>query len=133
MTSSITREFLGWERPLLESAVAWLAQNYSYGGEFDLSGVTAVVPGRRAGRRLLEMLVLRTEADRRRLTPPRIETLGKLPEQLYPLQRPLASDLVQQLTWAKVLRESKRKLLEQIVRSFQQNIRRAKSGIKAEP
>lgn len=115
MTSSITRVFLGWERPLLESAVAWLAQNFSDDGEFDLSGVTVVVPGRRAGRRLLEMLVLRAETDLLRLTPPRIETLGQLPEQLYPLQRPLASDLVQQLTWAKVLRESKRGLLEQII------------------
>ncbi len=115
MTSSITRKFLGWERPLLESAVTWLAEKYSGRGDFDLSNVIVVVPGRRAGRRLLEMLVLRAETDRLRLTPPRIETLGQLPEQLYPLQRPLANDLVQQLTWAKVLRESKRGLLEQIV------------------
>ncbi len=115
MTTSITSEFLGWKRPLLESAAEWLAQKYAGRGEFDLSRVIVVVPGRRAGRRLLEWLVLRAERDGQRLTPPRIETLGALPEELYPLQRPLASDLVQQLTWAKVLRESKPDLLKKIV------------------
>ncbi len=115
MTTSIAREFLGWERPLLESAVEWLARKYAGRGELDLSGVIVVSPGRRAGRRLLELMVLRAESDHQRLTPPRIETLGKLPEELYPLQRPLASDLVQQLTWAKVLRESKPDLLKKIV------------------
>jgi ATP-dependent helicase/nuclease subunit B len=115
MTTSIMREFLGWDRPLLESAVEWLARKYSARGELDLSPVIVVVPGRRAGRRLLELLVQRAEADRVRLTPPHIETLGALPEQLYPLQRPLASDLVQQLTWAKALRESKRSVLAKII------------------
>lgn len=115
MSTSITREFLGWDRPLLESTVAWLARKYSARGELDLSPVIVVVPGRRAGRRLLELLVQRAEADRVRLTPPVIETLGALPEQLYPLQRPLASDLVQQLTWAKALRESKRSVLAKII------------------
>ncbi len=115
MTTSIAREFLGWERPLLESAVEWLARKSAGRGELDLSGVIVVTPGRRAGRRLLELLVMSAEREGQRLTPPRIETLGELPEQLYPLQRPLASDLVQQLTWAKVLRESKRDLLQKIV------------------
>lgn len=115
MTTSITREFLGWERPLLESAVEWLTRKYSTRGELDLNSVIVVLPGRRAGRRLLEMLVLRAEADRLRLTPPLVETLGALPEQLYPLQRPLANDLVQQLTWAKVLRESSPAVLNKIV------------------
>ena len=115
MMMSIAREFLGWERPLLESALEWLAQKFSGRGELDLSGVIVVVPGRRAGRRLLELLVMWAEREGQRLTPPRIETLGELPEQLYPLQRPLASDLVQQLTWAKVLRELKRDLLQKIV------------------
>ena len=115
MTTSIAREFLGWERPLLESAVEWLARKYAGHGELDLSRVVVVVPGRRAGRRLLELLVLRVESEHQRLTPPHVETLGSLPEQLYLLQRPLASDLVQQLTWAKVLRESKPDLLRKIV------------------
>ena len=108
MPTSITREFLGWEQPLLPSAVEWLARKYAAKGELNLGEVIVVVPGRRAGRRLLELLVLRAENERLRLTPPQIVTLGELPERLYPLQKPLASDLVQQLTWAKVLRESDR-------------------------
>lgn len=115
MTTSIAREFFGWERPLLESAAEWLAQKYASSGELNLSGVIVVVPGQRAGRRLLELLVALAESESQRLTPPRIETIGKLPEELYPLQRPLASDLVQQLTWAKVLRESKPDQLKKIV------------------
>ena len=105
MTTSITRVFLGWDRPLLVTAAEWLARRYGSADELNLGGVVVVVPGRRAGRRLLELLVLRAESSSRRLTPPRIETLGALPETLYPLQRPLANDLVQQLTWAKALRE----------------------------
>ena len=115
MPTSITREFLGWEQPLLPSAVEWLARKYAAKDELTLGEVTVVVPGRRAGRRLLELLVLRAENERLRLTPPQIVTLGELPERLYPLQKPLASDLVQQLTWAKVLRESDRSLLEKII------------------
>lgn len=115
MPTSITREFLGWEQPLLPSAVEWLARKYAEKGELNLGEVIVVVPGRRAGRRLLELLVLRAESEQRRLTPPQIVTLGELPERLYPLQKPLASDLVQQLTWAKVLRESDRGLLEKII------------------
>jgi hypothetical protein len=106
MPSPIAREFLGWDQPLLPSAVRWLAQKYARPDELNFGEVIVVVPGRRAGRRLLELLVLRAEQDRRRLIPPRIVTLGALPEQLYPLQRPLANDLVQQLTWTQVLRES---------------------------
>ncbi len=115
MPTSITREFLSWDQPLLPAAVEWLARKYASQDELNLGEVIAVVPGRRAGRRLLELLVLRAEKDRLRLTPPQIETLGKLPERLYPLKWPLASDLVQQLTWAKVLRESDRGLLEKII------------------
>ena len=115
MPTSITREFLGWEQPLLPSAVEWLARKYAAKDELNLGEAIVVVPGRRAGRRLLELLVLRAEKDGLRLTPPQIVTLGELPERLYLLQKPLASDLVQQLTWAKVLRESDRGLLEKII------------------
>ncbi len=115
MTNTITRVFLDWDQPLLVTAVEWLARRYGSAGELNLGGAVVVVPGRRAGRRLLELLVLRAESDSRRLTPPRIETLGALPETLYPLQRPLANDLVQQLTWAKVLREIGNNTLEKIV------------------
>jgi inactivated superfamily I helicase len=115
MPTLITREFLGWEQPLLPAAVEWLARKYGSHDELNLGEVIAVVPGRRAGRRLLELLVLRAETDRLRLTPPQIETIGTLPERLFPLKRTLASDLIQQLVWAKVLRESDRGLLEKFI------------------
>ncbi|MCX7421079.1 MAG: PD-(D/E)XK nuclease family protein [Planctomycetia bacterium] len=115
MTTSITRVFLSWDRPLLETAVSWLIARYGSTSELDLSRVSIVVPGRRVGRRLLELLVLASESAKTRLVPPFIETLGALPETLYPLQKPLANDLVQQLTWAKVLREMDRSVLGRIV------------------
>ena len=115
MTTLITRVFLGWDRPLLETAVSWLIARYGSANELDLSSVSIVVPGRRVGRRLLELLVLASESAKTRLVPPHIETLGALPETLYPLQKPLANDLVQQLTWAKVLREIDRSVLGRIV------------------
>lgn len=115
MTTSITRVFLGWNRPLLETAVDWLVARYGSTNKLDLGCVSLVVPGRRVGRRLLELLVMSAESASLRLVPPNIETLGALPETLYPLQKPLANDLVQQLTWAKVLREMDRKVLEHVV------------------
>jgi len=84
MTTSITRVFLGWDRPLLETAVSWFQERYGSASELDLSRVSIVVTGRRVGRRLLEILVLTSESSGRRLVPPRIETLGALPETLYP-------------------------------------------------
>lgn len=108
------RHFLNWDRPLLHSAVDWLATQWRSASEWNLKEVIVVLPVSRAGRRLLELLVLRAELDKVWLTPPRIITLGELPELLYPLQRPLANDLVQQLTWAKVLREIDPGVLGQI-------------------
>ncbi len=126
MTTAIQREFLGWDQPLLETAAEWLFRRFGLAehspsfalrvseDEWDLGRVVVVVPGRRAGRRLLELLVLRAEAAGRRLIPPAIETLGVLPERLYLLQRPLANDLVQQLTWTRALRTIERSVLERI-------------------
>ena len=63
------------------------------------------MPGARAGRRLLEILVDRADANRLTLTPPQIRTVGQLPELLYQAKKPFADDLVQQLAWADVLRK----------------------------
>ncbi len=100
---AIERVFLGLERPSLAVAVEYLLGRYGQGDSADLSPGLIGVPGGRAGRRLLELLV--AEAERRDwlLTPPQIETLGHLPEQLYPAQRPLANELVQRLAWSRVL------------------------------
>lgn len=102
---AIAIEWLDAARPALSEAVDYLCRQFERNGELDLSGVLVVVPGGRAGRRLLELLV--DEAARRQimLAPPEVATLGGLPERLYSPKRPFASSLTQQLAWAQALRE----------------------------
>ncbi len=94
------RIFLGWERPALRGAVDFLAARET----LDLGQTIVAVPGGRAGRRLLELLVERSKAERRLLEPPQIVTLGRLPEMLYEAKRPFAEDLVQRLAWVEALK-----------------------------
>lgn len=103
---SIRREFLGLDRPALVSAAEYLRDRFRRDRLVDLTGVIVVLPGGRAGRRLLEILVEQAAIQELALMPPRIETVGRLPEQLYRPQRPFASELVQTLVWARTLRES---------------------------
>ncbi|NLE38883.1 MAG: hypothetical protein GX621_12735, partial [Pirellulaceae bacterium] len=100
------RLFLDWNRPFLPSAVDYLVERYGSGGGLDMRGATVVMPGGRSARRLLELLVERAEASGRVFAPPRIVTIGKLPELLYVAKRPFASDLAQQLAWVEVLRRA---------------------------
>ena len=101
---TIRREFLGLARPPLQLAADFLLERYTRGRAADLSQATVVLPGSRAARRLLEILVERAEQRAFEFTPPQIETVGHLPEQLYAPQKPFAADLVQQLAWVEVLR-----------------------------
>lgn len=103
---AIQRTFLGWQRPALVAAVDNLLARYARGNEFDLSNVIVVVPGSRAGRRLLELLVHQAEARNLLFTPPQTKTEGELPELLYESQRPFAPILVQQLTWLRALQQA---------------------------
>lgn len=112
---AIQRQFLGWKQAALVAATDYLLKRYSTADECDLSQVTVVVPGSRAGRRLLEILVQRAEALKLLFMPPKIVTEGQLPELLYEPQRPLASVLVQQLTWMTVLQQAPRALLRPLV------------------
>ncbi|MFM7865258.1 MAG: hypothetical protein ACKPHU_13670, partial [Planctomycetaceae bacterium] len=80
-----------------------LASRFGNGDELDLSSVVVVVPGRRAGRRLLELLVQRHGERWPGLRPPIIETFESFPEHLYPVQRPLAPELTQLLVWMSAL------------------------------
>jgi ATP-dependent helicase/nuclease subunit B len=57
------------------------------------------VPGRRAGHRLLEILLDLAASRSLDLAPPETVTLGKLPELLYKPARPLADDAVETLAW----------------------------------
>jgi ATP-dependent helicase/nuclease subunit B len=109
------RTFLGWNRPALEQAAQWLLARYASAEMADLTSVVVALPGARAGRRLLELLVEQAEARHLALTPPRIVTVGHLPEKLYePESRP-ADRLTCQLAWLKALAETDAELLRRIV------------------
>lgn len=111
----IQRTFLGWDRAPLAAAVDYLIPRYTAGQELDFSRVILVLPGSRAGRRLLELLVQRAEELQLVLVPPQFVTEGKLPEKLYQPLKPLASTVVQQLSWLKVLQQMPPAVLRPLV------------------
>lgn len=105
----IQRVFLGWHQPGLLAVTDFLLGRFGSAGTLELGGLIVVVPGARAGRRLLEMLVLQAEDRGLSLRPPEIVTLGGLPERLYQPKRPLADELTQYLAWAEALRHCDRR------------------------
>src|SRR5262249_7857022 len=101
---SIRRVFLDWTKPALAAAGGCLARTLRQSRELDLSRAIVVVPGARAGRRLLEILVALAEEHQGRFTPPKFVAQHELPERLYTPKRPLADVLTQQLAWVAALR-----------------------------
>jgi ATP-dependent helicase/nuclease subunit B len=101
----ITRHFLGWDGPALQRAGVYLHEQLGQGeGGWDLAHVVAVVPARRAGRRLIEVLVTQAQDQGHALSPPRVVTAGGLPELLYQPGKLVAGDLDAQLAWVAALR-----------------------------
>ncbi len=92
-----TRVFLGWDQPPLRLAARWLLEHFAG----DLQAVRIVTPGRRAGRRLLE--VLTAEAGDALIGPPRTLTLGELPELFYTPPTPVLAAPAPLLVWAQVI------------------------------
>lgn len=125
-------EFLGWDRPALHTAVSLLLKRHTArDGTCDLSRVVLVTPGARSGRRLLEHLVLETEAssgsslnlDARgaggrpghrvtRLLPPDVITVGELPERLYAPTLPVMGSAEAVLIRAQLLAKGGKPFLE---------------------
>lgn len=114
----VSRIFLGWDEPALPLAAAALCDHYAAdalardptpdGGPtgpdvLRLDRALVALPGARAGRRLKELLVV--ESDRRGvpLVPPRVTTMGAVPELLYEPGRPTASSAVARRVWAEAL------------------------------
>ncbi|MCA9266690.1 MAG: hypothetical protein KDA60_22685, partial [Planctomycetales bacterium] len=112
---SLTRKFLGSRAPALPPTVDYLVDKYRAGDSLDLSGVIVVLPGRRAGRRLLELLARRAADDSLVFYPPEVTTVGALPEELYEPKRPFASELVQGLAWVKAIKAMGRRRLTAFV------------------
>jgi ATP-dependent helicase/nuclease subunit B len=111
----ITRKFLDWTQPALPAAVEYLQQEYRQRQTLDLDQVVLVVPGGRAGRRLLELLAEYAETNSLLFFPPQIRTAGSLPELLYEPKRPFANDLTQQLVWVQALQSADRERCRQFI------------------
>ena len=94
------RVFLGWDAPALPAAAGKLLERYRSRNTLDLGRVYVVLPGQRAGRRLLELLVDAADREGLRLIPPTILTEGTLPERLYVHSQPFAPLLVRWFAWA---------------------------------
>ena len=100
---ALERIFLGWDEPFLGTAVNFLLDHYTSGRFVDLHQALLVVPGSRAQRRLLELLLLAAEKSRLTLVAPRTITTGALPEQFYAPRLPLASNLQRLMAWSQAL------------------------------
>ncbi len=107
------REFLDWNQPCLPQAAAWLLNRWPDG---DLSAVLIALPGARAGRRLLQLLVELAAQRRVPLIPPRITTPGHLADELLHLKGEAAlSDAARQQAWAAALQQTDEASLTEIL------------------
>jgi len=82
-----------------------------------MQNVVVVLPGRRAVRTMQRLLAALAKEKRCALVPPILETIGSLPEQLYPAQRPPACELIQQVVWHRVLTQASPEQLAGLLRT----------------
>ena len=117
-SSTIERIFLSLTRPPLRTAADIIISRYrkSSLGEtiVDLSNTLVVLPTLRSNRRLLQLLIEEAKNQDVVFTPPQIITIGDLPEYLYTAEKSLASDLAQQIAWAKALDQSSPEVIEDL-------------------
>ena len=98
-----TRHFVDWSQPVLPAAADYLIERYATSQELDLSRVVIVFTGRRASRRMLEVLFEKAAPRWPAFLPPRMTTFQQFPEMLYRQQHRWADDLTQLLIWKKAL------------------------------
>src|SRR5690606_39474862 len=103
------RTFLHWDRHALPAAVTVLSDGYTHAGSLDLGDALIALPGARAARRLKELLVEEADCRGLRLVPPRIATLGSLPEYLYAPTAPLLDEGTSIRLWLQQLRTAPRR------------------------
>ena len=112
---AIPRTFLDWSNPALPQAADWLIRQGRMMSHVDLSDTIVVVPGKRAGRRLLELLIERTRDHGGRFSRPTVTTVGALPELRYEPKFPFASELVQRLAWTRARRQTDCRELSRVI------------------
>ena len=91
LPAMVERVFLGWDRPFLTRAVAWLLERRD-----ELPGMRVVVPTAQSGRRLREALAEAAGA----LLSPRIVTPGSF---LQARDDEAAADWIERVAWVEVL------------------------------
>lgn len=108
-----TLEFLGWDRPGLELAADWLVKQHGA----SMGKLVVALPGRRAGRRLLELLVYRVRdvGPAGVLEPPEIVTVGRLLDEMVLTGQTFAGRLVRTLTWARALSQQPTAAMERLM------------------
>ncbi|QDT02859.1 ATP-dependent helicase/deoxyribonuclease subunit B [Rubripirellula lacrimiformis] len=104
-STSCESVYVGWDQPLLNNTVDWLANRFSDGAALDLSGLLCVLPSSRAADRLGEQLKRHAAANGQSFRRPEMITIGQLAERLYEPTLPLALEFEQTLAWANVLRQ----------------------------
>ena len=108
------RIFLGWDGPALPAAAAYIVDHYLHGQVADLRPATLVLPGRRARRRMIELLLEQAEARGATLIPPTATTVGALPSALHTSLLPLADDLTCRRAWSHALRSVSQEALREV-------------------
>ena len=108
------RIFLGWDGPALPAAAAYIVDHYLHGQVADLRPATLVLPGRRARRRMIELLLEQAEARGATLIPPTATTVGALPSALHTSLLPLADDLTCRHAWSHALRSVSQEALREV-------------------
>lgn len=103
--SRIQRHFLGWERPVPETVVAFLARRWTGEGSLDLSDHLVVVPTRQAGRQLREALARHAAERQAAVLPPLTVTPNYLfsPARIESPPLPAASPQAATLLWTALL------------------------------
>jgi len=114
LAHTVERVFLGWDRPALPAAAAHLIEHYIEGPVADLRSATIVLPGRRALRRVIELLLDEVDARDATLIPPRATTAGNLPELLHSSTKPLTDDVTSRRAWSRALRSMDRETVERV-------------------
>jgi inactivated superfamily I helicase/RecB family exonuclease len=109
------RVFLGWDNACLARAADYLLANYQTNKSLGLQNLVVALPGRRAIRRLTEILVAKTKKESLVLfLPKKMLTFGELPELLYSPSAPFASNIERILTFTTAIEQQEKSLLSKL-------------------
>jgi ATP-dependent helicase/nuclease subunit B len=108
----IASHFMRWQAPALPQAARFILDRHPDG---DLSNLVVALPGGRAGRRLLELLVEIADHRTIPLIPPRITTPGSLADELLSPPINIADATARHMTWTQALQSARPAALRRII------------------